>query len=305
MVAVKPALKKYLSVALIALTLLSLFLAWSSSKVGRALDGSINLADWLMAAGVGGKDAKMVGRFADILMRGIAPTNLAFVMKVAQTAFVWRLLYVMMLIATMVSLLHAALWHLMDRRYFGVAPVAGLVATLAIFISFNSAFNEGLGYGFAIEYRLTAWPFLALIFLLGSVALWAWYGMDAPFNAGPVSLQDLRVKNIARSVAAQGKSVGASVKSFMGSIDFPMGRTDWRCPGCGAEVDKKNNFCQKCGTPRPEPKKCSYCGGLLEEDAAFCGRCGQRYTPPRVCAGCGTMAKPDAVFCGRCGTKLD
>jgi hypothetical protein len=51
----------------------------------------------------------------------------------------------------------------------------------------------------------------------------------------------------------------------------------WQCPACGAYQGMEQNFCDRCGTRKPEAPRCPACG---------------------------TPAKPGEMFCANCGTKL-
>ena len=53
----------------------------------------------------------------------------------------------------------------------------------------------------------------------------------------------------------------------------------WVCPQCGAE--NSENFCVKCGTPKPEMMVCPACGEQYSPDSGvvFCGKCGTRILP--------------------------
>ena len=50
----------------------------------------------------------------------------------------------------------------------------------------------------------------------------------------------------------------------------------WVCPQCGAENGE--NFCVKCGTPKPEMLVCPACGEQYPPDSGvvFCGKCGTK-----------------------------
>jgi len=53
----------------------------------------------------------------------------------------------------------------------------------------------------------------------------------------------------------------------------------WVCPQCGAENGE--NFCIKCGTPKPEMIVCPACGEQYPSDSGvvFCGKCGTKILP--------------------------
>ena len=53
----------------------------------------------------------------------------------------------------------------------------------------------------------------------------------------------------------------------------------WVCPKCGAE--NGDNFCVKCGTPKPEMLVCPACGEQypLDSGVVFCGKCGTKILP--------------------------
>lgn len=58
-----------------------------------------------------------------------------------------------------------------------------------------------------------------------------------------------------------------------------------RCRNCGAELDEKQKFCNKCGTPCKEVKGatdtivCPDCGKVLKPSQRFCTGCGRKMLP--------------------------
>ncbi len=61
------------------------------------------------------------------------------------------------------------------------------------------------------------------------------------------------------------------------------------CSGCGAEMERMQIFCSKCGTRN------DILQAAPEEAAA---------APAPACPSCGASLVPGAVFCTNCGTKL-
>jgi predicted nucleic acid-binding Zn ribbon protein len=63
-----------------------------------------------------------------------------------------------------------------------------------------------------------------------------------------------------------------------------------QCIGCGAEMERNQVFCSKCGTrnenapagpteqaaPQAAPLKCPACGAELQQGSAFCTNCGAK-----------------------------
>ncbi len=62
------------------------------------------------------------------------------------------------------------------------------------------------------------------------------------------------------------------------------------CTHCGAEMEKTQVFCSKCGTKNEVTAAPQY------EEA---------YTPATVCTACGAPLAEGAVYCTGCGTKVD
>ena len=57
---------------------------------------------------------------------------------------------------------------------------------------------------------------------------------------------------------------------------FAFADDSWVCPKCGAE--NGDNFCVKCGTPKPKMLICPACGEQypLDSGVVFCGKCGTK-----------------------------
>ncbi|MBR0461142.1 MAG: SPFH domain-containing protein [Erysipelotrichaceae bacterium] len=66
----------------------------------------------------------------------------------------------------------------------------------------------------------------------------------------------------------------ATAAAFRGGNETPApaGAT-WTCPKCGAVCTE--NFCPKCGEPKPAAKICPKCGKEVPATAAFCPFCGE------------------------------
>lgn len=288
-----PTLKKYISIILILLTFLTLFFAWTYSK-------EVNSMGALLTAGSTGKD----GRMANKLVNGIPPTSMGAVMKWSNGGgHILIFLYRIILIVTMLLMAHAIAWHWLDRKYNGFGVLIGIVLLFVAFLIVMGSLNKELGaalswYGIVVKYRITAWPFISLVFAAGSVGMWMWYSQDVRLNTAPIDFN-----NLSQGAASIGKDGLNSVKSFVGNINIG-GKTDWTCPNCGTVVDKNSIFCPRCGTPRPEPKKCSYCGNILDDGTMFCGKCGKQYVEPVICPTCSAQVPGGVEFCGNCGTKV-
>lgn len=62
------------------------------------------------------------------------------------------------------------------------------------------------------------------------------------------------------------------------------------CTGCGAELERDQIFCSKCGARNEIPHP-------VETE--------QKETPSAVtCPACGTALQPGSIFCTNCGSKL-
>lgn len=75
------------------------------------------------------------------------------------------------------------------------------------------------------------------------------------------------------------------------------------CATCGAPLQDGQQFCDKCGSPRPQPVTlCANCGAPLQDGQQFCDKCGAPRPQP-ICASCGEVLSPGQTFCPKCGQK--
>ena len=113
-------------------------------------------------------------------------------------------------------------------------------------------------------------------YLVGSLALAA--GAHALFNVLVVSFL----------LGAAGLTLVGGIWSFRairrGNRESPFRfRRNYprvRCVNCGESMVSYNQFCTKCGAPRPDGKGdvvCSNCGRSNRLDAAFCTGCGDQF----------------------------
>ena len=49
-----------------------------------------------------------------------------------------------------------------------------------------------------------------------------------------------------------------------------------KCGNCGAEVEKNDKFCPKCGTTTEQTKTCEKCGTVNKVDSKVCTECGTK-----------------------------
>ncbi len=69
-------------------------------------------------------------------------------------------------------------------------------------------------------------------------------------------------------------NAGNAAAELLRSADLGGGQpaNSWVC-GCGNV--NTDNYCPKCGQPRPQQKVCPKCGAVVAADANFCPKCGQ------------------------------
>lgn len=210
---------------------------------------------------------------------------------------------IILFVAALLTVLHALVWMLLDKKYFGWGAFAGIAALfVCVCIQiFGSGEQVAIllstydGWSYGDFYAVTAWPILGLVAMAGAVVLWLLYNKERQYvPAGQAE----------HMMADFGKNSAEFFKTLAGSVG-DITKTDWTCPTCGVAVGKKYEFCIQCGTKRPEPRRCPYCQNLMEDGSQFCGRCGQQYKDPKVCTVCGTTLAPDATFCGGCGSRMD
>lgn len=134
-------------------------------------------------------------------------------------------------------------------RYAGKAGKAALVFTGLMLVMFIATLviNGQLSDGY-IEFGLTAWPFLAIIFTGCALAL----------ERMPES-----------KLAAVGDAVATAVPAAAAA-------GGWTCPGCGKTHPNSVAFCTGCGAKRPETITCPSCGAVLPAGTAFCTSCGAK-----------------------------
>ena len=75
----------------------------------------------------------------------------------------------------------------------------------------------------------------------------------------------------------------AAKKPLLSMADFGLrggapkaDKGSWTCPTCGVKHSTSLKFCDRCGTPRPEPPRCPACGSLIHPGEAFCANCGAK-----------------------------
>ena len=56
----------------------------------------------------------------------------------------------------------------------------------------------------------------------------------------------------------------------------PQVAAGWQCPSCGAFQGAGQNFCDRCGTRKPEPPRCPGCGRPVQPGEMFCANCGTK-----------------------------
>lgn len=195
----------------------------------------------------------------------------------------YRFFYWVLMAVTFAALLHAALSHLMDRKYSGWGVLACVAALLVIFIVLTVKLND---LTYEDTFKLTAWPFLALVFAAGSVGMWMWYGRGRGYNTQPL---------VVGAAATAGRAGIGSVLDGIGG---------WTCAVCNTRNAQGSIVCVKCGTAKPQPKVCGYCGNRLAPDMVFCGNCGKMYIAPKSCPVCHAQMPGDAAICGHCGTVV-
>ena len=61
-----------------------------------------------------------------------------------------------------------------------------------------------------------------------------------------------------------------------GAVRVNRGVGGWTCPNCGARQGAAQNFCDRCGTKKPEPPRCPNCGKIARPGEGFCSDCGSR-----------------------------
>ena len=61
-----------------------------------------------------------------------------------------------------------------------------------------------------------------------------------------------------------------------GAVRVNRGVGAWICPACGARQGAAQNFCDRCGTKKPEPPRCPNCGKIARPGEGFCSDCGSR-----------------------------
>lgn len=67
-------------------------------------------------------------------------------------------------------------------------------------------------------------------------------------------------------------SEGVKNSNTTNSVDIVAGA--WQCPKCGKL--NKGNFCEDCGTKKPEEKVCPKCGKTVNSSQKFCPHCGEK-----------------------------
>lgn len=73
------------------------------------------------------------------------------------------------------------------------------------------------------------------------------------------------------------------------------------CAFCGADMNRDDAVCPKCGKQAPQP--CPNCGKPVAGDKVkFCPECGQSLA--KTCGKCGTVIGGNTKFCPDCGSKL-
>lgn len=76
---------------------------------------------------------------------------------------------------------------------------------------------------------------------------------------------------------AAGKPAVALEDFGIRAISFSVtGTSSWICPGCGAKQSAAKNFCEICGTRKPEPPHCPNCGKVARPGEVFCSNCGTK-----------------------------
>lgn len=73
----------------------------------------------------------------------------------------------------------------------------------------------------------------------------------------------------------------------------------WKCPHCGAEIDKHAEFCPHCGKKLVD--YCTFCGAPMAPDETICEECGMPANGVK-CPNCGTLNVRS--YCRNCNTAL-
>ncbi len=153
---------------------------------------------------------------------------------------------------------------------------AGLIVLLFIFDIIFTASNTEKVQGYSAGFRLSAGPFLTIIFVGGAIA-------------GLIILKK-------KLPAGEGAQVS------------------YVCSKCGAKASAKDKFCNDCGGEIKKVEKvkqnyvCSKCGAKASEKDKFCNDCGGEIVVQKVvqyvCSKCGEKAEKGDKFCNSCGGAI-
>lgn len=252
-------------------------------RLFAGLKNGISPAELSRALGLTSSTINVVSKYPMIeasLDDGLEYTIDMTVKEIRTAVTAANLFYKFVFFATLAALVAAIAAHLLGMKHSGIPAAIGVaVLTLihiVVIIAVNKITDDALGEPL---FALTAWPFIALAFIISSVVLWSMTGSS---NAAPIDIMSL-------------------IKG--GAAQKPRVLSDaWVCSECGTRSGG-GVFCSNCGAKRAEMPKCPNCGTVVIGANRFCTECGTELSKDTVCAACGNKLAADEKFCPECGTK--
>ncbi len=146
-----------------------------------------------------------------------------------------------------------AVFGLVTERNLLVLPVAVLAFGMFFLALFQLIFIDS-----SIHMTYGSWFFL--IFGIGAYV----FALLDDLGAGRKPFDFSRIGIVPKPKAPRGPRYSTQAAA------------GWQCPTCGAFQGMEQNFCDRCGTRKPEPARCPACGTPAKPGELFCANCGTR-----------------------------
>lgn len=142
-------------------------------------------------------------------------------------------------------------------------------------------------FGLVTGKNILVLPVAILAFLMFFICLFQKIFIDYSSLHLQVGVYFFMVCGVGAYVAALLDDLGAGRKPFDLSVlgispkpkapkYAPQAAAGWQCPACGAFQGAGQNFCDRCGTRKPEPARCPTCGRPVQPGEVFCANCGTK-----------------------------